>query len=277
VSTAALSGVDARAGVPQALRSEWVKLRTVRSTFWSLLLLAGVSILFTSALTSGSSTEGGSPGVRGDNDIILDSLAGIWFGQIAAAVLAVLAITSEYSTRMIRTTFTANPRRRTVLATKAVVVTGVVLAVGLATSAACFQIGQWFLREGGFNYEGGYPAVTLADGDAFRAVALSGIYLGLLALFSLGVGAIVRHTAAAITIVLAAMLAPVIAIGFLPDGRLAELLEKFSLMGAGLAMQQTFDRPDNIRLEPAQGLAVVAAYGFVTLLVAVWLIGRRDA
>jgi hypothetical protein len=69
----------------------------------------------------------------------------------------------------------------------------------------------------------------------------------------------------------------VIAIGFLPDGRLAELLEKFSLMGAGLAMQQTFDRPDNIRLEPAQGLAVVAAYGFVTLLVAVWLIGRRDA
>jgi ABC-2 type transport system permease protein len=276
VSTAALSGVDARAGVQQALRSEWVKFRTVRSTFWSLLLLAGVSILFTSVLTGGSSTEGGSPGNRGDNDLVLDSLAGIWFGQIAAAVLAVLAITSEYSTRMVRTTFAANPRRRTVLATKAIVVTGIVLAVGLATSVACFQIGQMLLREGGFNYEGGYPAVTIADGDALRAVVLSGVYLGLLALFSVGVGAIVRHTAAAITIVLAAVLAPVIAIGFLPEN-LAELLEKFSLMGAGISMQQTFDRPDNIPLEPAQGLAVVTTYGLVALLVALVVIGRRDA
>lgn len=151
-------------------------------------------------------------------------------------------------------------------------VTSIVLTVGLATSAACFQIGQWLLREGGFNCEGGYPAVTLADGDALRAVVLSGVYLGLLALFSLGVGAIVRHTAAAITIVLA----PVIAMGFLPEN-LAEPLEKFSLMGAGLPMQQTFDRPDNIPLEPAQGLAVVAAYGVVTLFVALWVIGRRDA
>ena len=276
MSTTALAGVVGRAGAPQALRSEWVKLRTVRSTFWSLLLLAGVSILFTAVLTGGSSTEGGSPGMRGDNDIILDSLAGIWFGQIAAAVLAVLAITSEYSTRMIRTTFAATPRRRTVLATKAAVVTSIVLAVGLATSAACFQIGQWLLREGGFNYEGGYPAVTLADSDALRAVVLSGVYLGLLALFSLGIGAIVRHTAAAITIVLAAVLAPVIAIGFLPEN-LAEPLEKSSLMGAGLAMQQTFERPDNIQLDPAEGLAVVCAYGVVTLLVALWVIGRRDA
>ena len=276
MSSTALSDVAARAGAPEALRAEWVKFRTVRRTFWSLLLLAGVSVLFTSVLTGGSSTEGGSPGNRGDNDIVLDSLAGIWFGQIAAAVLAVLAITSEYSTRMIRTTFAANPRRRTVLAAKAVVVTGIVLAVGLATSIACFQIGQWLLREGGFDYEGGYPAVTLADGEALRAVVLSGVYLGLLALFSLGVGAIVRHTAAAITIVLAAVLAPVIAIGFLPAS-LAEPLEKFSLMGAGISMQQTFDRPDNIPLEPAEGLAVVAAYGVVTLLFALWVIGRRDA
>ena len=113
MSTTALAGGVARAGAPQALRSEWVKLRTVRSTTWSLLLLIGVSILLTAILTGGSSTEGGSPGHGGDNDIVLDSLAGMWFGQIAAAVLAVLAITSDYSTRMIRATFAANPRRRT--------------------------------------------------------------------------------------------------------------------------------------------------------------------
>ncbi len=275
MTTSALSGT-ARAGLPEALRAEWVKLRTVRSTFWSLLLLAGVSILSTSALTSGSSTEGGSPGLPGDNDIVFDSLTGIWFGQIAAAVLAVLVVTSEYSTRMIRTTFAASPRRRTVLVAKTAVVSVVVLAVGLATSVACFQVGQWILRGNGFNYEGGYPAVTLADGDALRAVIGSAAYLGLLAIFSVGVGAIFRHTAAAITVVLAAVLAPVIAIGFLPEGIEAQV-ERTLIMGAGLAIQQTVDRPDNIQLSPAGGLAVVAAYAAVSLLLALVLVGRRDA
>ncbi len=85
---------------------------------------------------------------------------------------------------MIRTTFAANPRRRTVLTAKTAVVSAVVLAVGLATSVACFQFGQWILRGNGFNYEGGYPAVTLADHEALRAVLGSGVYLGLLAVFS---------------------------------------------------------------------------------------------
>jgi ABC-2 type transport system permease protein len=276
VSTAALTGVGMRAGAPQALRSEWVKLRTVRSTAWSLLLLVGISILFTSLLTSGSSTEGGSPGNPGDNDIVLDSLAGIWFGAIAAAVLAVLVVTSEYSTRMMRTTLAANPRRRTVLVAKTAVVGTVVLAVGLGTSAACFQVGQWFLRGNGFNYEGGYAAITLADGEAFRAVACSGAFLGLLAVFSLGMGAILRHTAAAITLVLAVLLAPVIALDFLPE-HIADWVERLCLMGAGLAMQQTVERPDNIPLSPGEGLLVVCAYAVVPLLVALWLIGRRDA
>ena len=276
MSSTALARVDARAGAPQALRSEWVKLRTVRSTAWSLLLLVGISILFTSLLTSGSSTEGGSPGNPGDNDVVLDSLAGIWFGAIAAAVLAVLVITSEYSTRMIRTTLAANPCRRTVLLAKTAVVGTVVLAVGLATSAACFQVGQWFLRGNGFNYEGGYPAVTLADREVLRAVLLSGAFLGLLAVFSLGIGAILRHTAAAITVVLAVLLAPVIALDFLPEN-IADWVEKLCLMGAGLAMQQTVERPDNIPLSPAEGLLVVVGYALVPLLVALWLIGRRDA
>jgi ABC-2 type transport system permease protein len=177
-------------------------------------------------LTGGSSTEGGSPGHPGDNDIVLDSLAGVWFGQIAAAVLAVLAITSEYSTHTIRATFAANPRRRTVLAAKATVVGGVVLAAGLATSVACFLVGQWLLHGGGFTYENGYPAVTLADDRALRAVLCSGVYLGALAIFSLGVGTMARHTAGAITVVLAAVLGPVIAIGVLPEN-IGDQLGKF--------------------------------------------------
>jgi ABC-2 type transport system permease protein len=276
VSTSAFTGAELRAGTLQALRSEWVKLRTVRSTAWSLLLLVGISILFTTLLTSGSSTEGGSPGHGGDNDIVLDSLAGVWFGAIAAAVLAVLVITSEYSTGMIRTTFAANPRRRTVLSAKTAIVGGVILLAGLATSVACFQIGQWILRGNGFNYEGGYPAITLADHEALRAVLGTGVYLGLLAVFALGVGATLRHTAGAITVVLAALLAPVIALNFLPEG-IADWVEKSCLMGAGLAIQQTVVRDDNIPLSPAGGLAVAAAYAVVALVVALWTIGRRDA
>jgi ABC-2 type transport system permease protein len=276
MSVVAAASARGRAGLPQALRAEWVKLRSVRSTFWSLLLLFGVSLLFTAIQSSGSSTEGGSPDMPGDNDLVLESLAGIWFGQIAAAVLAVLAITSEYSTGMIRTTFAANPRRRRVLAAKAVVVSGVVLIVGLATCVACFQVGQWLFREGGFTYVNGYPAVTLADGEALRAVLGSAACLGLLALFALGVGTVFRHTAGAITFVLAVVLAPVIASGFLPEN-LAEPLEKYSLLGAGLAVQQTVERPDNIPIGPWGGLAVVATYAAVAFLAAVVTIGRRDA
>jgi ABC-2 type transport system permease protein len=276
VSASTSTGARRSAGARQAIRSEWVKLRTVRSTYWSLLLLAAVSILLTSWAASESETQGGSPGVRGDNDIVHDSLAGIWYGQVAAAVLAVLFITSEYGTGMIRTTFAANPRRRTVLVAKTALVSTVVLVVGLAVSTACFQIGQWILRGNGFDFEGGYPAVTLADPEALRAVVLSGVYLGLLAVFSLGVGAIIRHTAGAITAVLAAILAPVIAMDFLPE-HLTEPVEKLSLMGAGLALQQTVERPDSIPLSPLAGLAVVTTYAAVALLVALWLIGRRDA
>jgi len=276
VSSSAVTGAELRAGALQALRSEWVKLRTVRSTAWSLLLFVGISILFTTLLTSGSSTEGGSPGHGGDNDIVMDSLAGVWFGAIAAAVLAVLVITSEYSTGMIRTTFAANPRRRTLLSAKTAIVCGVVLVTGLATSVACFQIGQWILRGNGFNYEGGYPAITLADHEALRAVLGTGVYLGLLAVFALGVGATLRHTAGAITVVLTALLAPVIALNFLPDG-IADWVEKSCLMGAGLAIQQTVVRDDNIPLSPAGGFAVAAAYAVVALVVALWTIGRRDA
>jgi ABC-2 type transport system permease protein len=262
--------------VTRALGVEWLKLRTVRSTTWSLLSLAGFSVLFTALTCFGSTTQGGSPGRPGDNDIVLDSLSGLWFGQIAAAALAVLAITSEYSTRMIRTTLAALPRRGQVLTAKTLVVGVAVLAAGLATSAACFQVGQWGLRGGGFTYENGYPAATLTDAEPLRAVVGAGVYLTLLAVVAVGIGAIVRHTAGAITLVLAVVLGPVIAFNFLPE-RIGEWFERLSLMGAGIAMSQTVERSDSIPLEPWEGLAVVAAYAAATFALALWAIRARDA
>jgi ABC-2 type transport system permease protein len=276
MKTTATAPVRARAGSLQALRSEWVKLRTVRSTFWCLLLLAGVSVLFTTLAASGSSTEGGSPEFPGDNDLVLESLQGIWFGQMAVAVLAVLAITSEYSTGMIRTTLAANPRRRSVLAAKTAVVSAVVFAVGAATTVACFQVGQALFRRNGFTYENGYPAVTLGDRESLRAVLGTAVCLAALTVFALGIGAILRHTAGAITVVIAAILVPLIASNFLPD-RFDVPLERFSLLGASLAVQQTVQRGDDIPASPGAGLLVVGVYGAAAFVVALFLIGRRDA
>ena len=191
-------------------------------------------------------------------------------------MFAVLAITSEYSTRMIRTTLAAEPRRGLVLTAKTGVVVAIVLLAGLATSAACFVVGQWLLRGGGFAYENGYPAATLTDGDALRAVVGSGLYLALLAVVSLGIGAIVRHTAGAITLVLAVVLGPVIAFNFLPAG-IGEWFERLSLMGAGIAVSQTVERADSIPLDPWEGLGVVAAYAASAFALALWAIRARDA
>ena len=85
-------------GDERGARAEWIKLRTIRSTAWAVLAFASVSVLFSVLACWESETMGGGPGRPGDNDIVLDSLSGIWFGQVALAVLAILAITSEYTT-----------------------------------------------------------------------------------------------------------------------------------------------------------------------------------
>lgn len=141
----------------QALRAEWIKLRSVRSTTWALLALVGISVLFSALAAWESETMGGSPGRPGDNDIVLDSLAGVWFGQIAVAVLAVLAITSEYSTGSSGRPSPQNPRRRVVLGAKTAVVATIALVAGLATSVACFYVGQEILQTNGFSTRTGTP------------------------------------------------------------------------------------------------------------------------
>ena len=160
-------------------RAEWIKLRTIRRTPGPCSLSRASPC--SSAFNLGVRDHGRQPRRPGDNDIVLDSLSGIWFGQVALAVLAILAITSE--TRMIRTTFAAEPRRPAVLAGKGRGVGAVVLIAGLATSAACFPRPVDPPRERS-TCENGYPASTLTDGYALRAVVASGVYLALLAVFS---------------------------------------------------------------------------------------------
>lgn len=257
----------------RVLRAEWTKLRTVRSTGWTLLAILGLTVGLCLFLTSGSSSAGGGPG-HGDNDIVRDSLVGVYLAQFAVVAFGVLAITSEYATRMIQTTFAAMPRRGRVLFAKAVLVGGTVLVVGLASSTTAFLAGQRILRDNGYAPPG-YPEWTLHDGPAQRAVFGSALLLTAIALLSLGVGAILRHSAGAISALLALLFVPLIFAPTLPE-HTRELVQT-ATPGAGFAVQQTVVRGDAIPIGHWTGLGVTFAWAAGALLLALFLIRRRDA
>lgn len=262
-----------RAGLPQTLEAEWVKLRSVRGTAWAPLGVFGLTVLFSALFSAGFTTEGGSPDRPGDEDVVVIGLLGVYVGQLIAAALAVLAIGSEYGTGTIRLTLAANPRRRTVLAAKALLVAAVVLVAGVAASFASFLVAQPILHGNGFTAANGYPAASLADGATLRAVVGTGVYLAAIALLALGVGAILRNTAAGVSVMAGLVFIPSIMLGVLPE-RIGEWVERLCPTTAGLAIQHTVqDGP----IDPWPGLGVLCAYAAVALLAALWLIARRDA
>jgi ABC-2 type transport system permease protein len=256
-----------------ALRAEWTKLRTVRSSWWALGLALGLTLVMSAFVSSTVSTSGKAFDDSGD-DVMMLSLAGVLFGQFAVVALAVVAITTEHATGTIRATFAANPRRHAVLGAKAAIVAGTVLVVGLVGSLLAFLAAQPILHDNGFVAANGYAPLSLGDADTIRAVGGSAVYLALLALLSLGVGAILRHTAAAVTTVLALMFVPLLAAGLLPESA-QDTIQRIAPMTAGICIQVTTDQ--GAPLSPGAGIAVLAAWAAAAMLGALWLIGRRDA
>jgi len=254
-----------------ALRSEWTKLRTVRSSWWALGLALGLTLLMTAFIASTVSTTGKPPGDSGEDTLML-SLGGVLFGQFAVVALAVVAITTEHATGTIRATFAANPRRHAVLASKAAIVAGTVLVVGLIGSLFAYLAAQPILHDNGFVAANGYD--PLSGGEALRGIAGSALYLALLALLSLGVGAILRHTAAAVTTVLALMFVPLLASGLLPQSA-QDTIQRIAPMTAGICIQTTPGH--GAPLSPGAGIAVLAAWAAAAMLAGMWLIARRDA
>ena len=183
-----------RAGVAGALRSEFTKLRSVRSTYWALLLLVLAGIAWSVANCAGVAAHWAQtpPGQR-VIDATQDSVVGLaLLGQLVVVVLGALAITSEYSTGMIRTSLTVLPRRGVVYAAKAAVLAAVTLVIALVTSFAAFFIGQYLLRST-------HQAATLGQPNVLRAVLATALYIALSSLFSFGIGAMLRSTAGALT------------------------------------------------------------------------------
>ncbi|ONI80701.1 ABC transporter permease [Saccharothrix sp. ALI-22-I] len=256
----------------EALHVEWTKLRTVAGTAW---LLAAV-VLLTVALGVAASAVVSCSGLGCGQDPAKISLTGIAFGQAVVAVLAVLAVGGEYSTGMIRVTFAAIPRRSTVLAAKALVVSGLVSVAGAAAVLVSVLAGRIILPGNGFTEAHGHATLSLADGPVLRAAVGSVLYLVLVGLLALGVATAVRDAAAAIGVVLGLLyLFPIVA-AVVSDPDWFKRLQRISPMTAGLAVQATTG-VGSLPVSPWAGLGVLGLWAAGALVVGGSLLRWRDA
>lgn len=262
----------------RSLHAEWTKLRTVPSTLWSLLGILAFTVAVTVLVTSAIDTSGCPPPTTGcDEDTTALSLSGVYLGQVAVVVLAALALSAEYDSMMIRTTFAANPRRGGVFTAKATVVTVAVLGASVLGVLGSLVAGRSVLPGNGFTAANGYPPPSLADEPTLRAVVGTTLYLTLVGLLSLGVAAIVRHTAAAITTPLAILYIPFIVVLIVPmPVETREMIQKYSPMTAGLAVQATVERADSVPIGPWAGLGVLAAYAGAAVVLGYTVLKIRD-
>jgi ABC-2 type transport system permease protein len=255
-------------GVPNILRSEWTKLRSVRSTYWTLAaaVLATISIAVIACITYVHQYPSSPPGDRGD-DLTLLSLNGLYLAQLAIGTLGVLAVSGEYATGMIRTTLAAVPQRRTLLAAKAVVFTAIALLVGEITSFAAFLIGQAILATAG-------SSDSLASASSLRAVIGGGLFLAAVGLLGLGLGAAIRHTAGATAALFGLLFLPSALVDLLPTTLRNDLIP---YMPANAGSQIFTVIPNQGALAPWAGFAVFCGYAVVALGAALFMITRRDA
>jgi len=261
----------ARYGI-QTLHAEWTKLRTVASTCWLLLGAAVLTAAVSTAADAAATCSSG--GCQVDSAKL--SLTGVQAGQAIVAVLAVLAISNEYSTSMIRVTLTAMPRRVTVLAAKAALVAGLVLAAAAVAVLASVLAGRLILPGHGFTATHGYPALSLVHGPILRAACGSVLYLTLIALLSLGVATAVRESAVAIGLVLGLLYVFPVVTSVIANQHWQRHLEQIGPMTAGLDIQATVNL-SGLPLTPWEGLGVLALWAAGALIIGALMFRFRDA
>jgi ABC-2 type transport system permease protein len=244
-------------------RMEWIKLRSLRSTWLTLGLTIAAAVAI--AIQTGSS-------ITNTSDFTRNALAGgTLVGVLLVSVLGVLAMTSEYTSGMIRSTLAAAPRRPLLLVAKAAVFGAVALIVGEVAAFASFFAGSMALKQG-------VVAPILSQPGVFRAVALTGASYCLIGLFGLGLGAIVRNTAAGIV---------VLVVGVYVVAELAGKLVKLNKYAPLNIVQDSLSAPRQVCasgpvpcphfLSAWTGLGMLCLYAVVALAIGGSLLARRDA
>ncbi|MBO0777066.1 MAG: ABC transporter permease subunit [Actinobacteria bacterium] len=270
---AAAGPAGGRAGFGHLLLTEWTKLRSVRSTLWTLVVFAvvswGLTWLLTwltlRALDAGRRDARSSTVVTDPVGFILST--GLGLGQLAICVLGVLAISSEYSSGTIRASLLAAPRRLPMLAAKGTVFAALVFVVGEIVAFGAFYIGVAVVHSK-FTVSLSQPGVT-------RAVIGTGLYLTVLGLFALSLGTLIRHTAGGITAVIGLVLVIFPLTGLLPYSWGAHI-HAYMPSVAGQLITADRQQPGAL-LTPWQGFGVFCAWTALLLIIGAFLLRRRDA
>ena len=253
------------------MRSEWTKIRTVRSTFWTLLAAAvamiAISVIASEVIVNQWDTL--KPADKLQFNAIEFGVTGTFFAQLAIGVLGVLVMTTEYGTGMIRATFAAVPQRRMVLGAKALVLFGVSLVVGVISSFVSFFISQAILS----TYSKQNLSASITDPGALRTVLGAGVFLAVMGLLGFALGAVIRRSAGAITALFGLIF-------FLPGlmqllpATITDAVTKYLPSDAGSAIYRQVKGPDV--LSPGAGFLVMCAYALVALGIATVIVQRRD-
>jgi ABC-2 type transport system permease protein len=252
------------------VRSELTKLRSVRSTMWSLLvtvvLVVGLGALFSAARVARADHL--DAGELRNFDPTGFSMNGIFLAQLAIGVLGVLVMSSEYATGQIASTLAATPQRIAVLAGKVVVFLAVAFTVGLAACGTAFFVGQAILSQK-------FATASLGDPGVLRAVLGGAGYLALLGALGIGLGAILRRSAGAIAALVGLLLILPILSNFLPSPWNDDI-GKYLPLRAGTPIFHT-GAVDTSDLSRTVGFVVFCAYVIVALIIGAVLLERRDA
>lgn len=254
---------------PHVVRAEWVKFRSVRSSWMTLavtvLLVVGLGALFTAARASRWPPR--DPGELLTFDPTRISLAGVFLAQLAFGVLGVLVVTGEYASGTIRATFTAVPRRLPVYGAKPLVFAVLSLIALIPTTFAAFEVGQQLLSSKHIETTLSAPGVT-------RAVIGAALYLTVVGLFGVALGWLMRHTAGAISTLFGVLLVLPILVHVLPSPW-SDNVDKWLPSTAGQAVFGV--RTDVSAFGPWTGFGLLCAYVAALLVLGAVLVARRDA
>jgi ABC-2 type transport system permease protein len=266
-----LPAVSGRAGLAGTLASEWTKIRSVRSTYWTLLALIVVGIglgALISWATANHFTHLGHGAPLGFDATRRSQTAFTELGSLVLMVLGAMVITAEYSTGMIRMSLTTMPRRGSVFAAKLIVFAAVALVVSIITSFIAFFVGQALMHGTG-------EAATLSGPNVLRAVVGCALYVVVIGIMSYAFGTIIRHTAGTIATMVGILFILPLITQVLPTDWINDVTRWLPTTAADAILSTTLVQPNEFA---AWGqLAVTAGYAVVVLLIGATLFRRRDA
>ena len=252
----------------RVVRAEWTKLRALRSTWWCALIAVVLIVGLGAAITGSGTPYHVSAGNSAAGGITV-SLAGVLFAQLLLGMLGVLAFSGEYATGMIRATLAVVPSRLPVLWAKLIVLVGLVLPVSLLAGVA-----EFFVATALESSRGG-SAISLTDPGVLREVAGASLYLAVIAVIGLALGALLRRTAAGLSVFAAVFFVVPIVAAYLPHSITG--LVPYLPSNAGGALWGAGKLFGGHQLGPWNGFAVLCGYAVVLTTLAAWRLRRRDA